>query len=214
MTTQIQTKQQTVPTTTLVVERPANYTLLEEKFRLVRYVIPDTLLYRKNPTDFGRVHNTLRKDINYPYKSFTYDRFEGPRKWAVYVLYPREAKISELTFPWFNNTPLTWQEVAFSQVLLHLLVKLLQIRLFRGDETNRFIGHDKCYVYARAGSDDFHYCVEFEVKGARTNIGEPPTQEFRITPHAKRFGKIDPLFSHHDPSLANVLLGINSFSCI
>ena len=80
MTTQTQAKQQTVPTTTLVVNRPENYALLEEKYRLVRYVIPDALLYRKVSTDFGRVHNTLRKDINYPYKSFQYDKIDGTRK--------------------------------------------------------------------------------------------------------------------------------------
>jgi hypothetical protein len=82
------------------------------------------------------------KDFNYPYKSFMYDKFEGRRKWAVYVLYPREATIGELRLPWFDNAPLPWQEVAFSRMPLHLLVKLLQIRLFRGDETSRFIGQE------------------------------------------------------------------------
>ncbi len=196
MRTQVQIKQQTVTTTTLVIEQPQNFALLEERYRLVRYVIPEPLRYRKNPTDFGRVYNTIRDQINYPYRSFRHDQLEGQKKekWVVYVLYPREAPVQEITLPWFQDTPLARSEIHFSDLPLHVLLKLLQIGLFRGDRTSRFVGQDKCYVYARPGGDDFHYCVEVELKGSPTNREGAPTQEFRVIPHARRFGKVSPPF--------------------
>ena len=59
MTVQTYPKQHTTKTTTLVVEQPQDYALLEAHFRLVRYLIPDALRYRGNPNDFGRIHNRL-----------------------------------------------------------------------------------------------------------------------------------------------------------
>lgn len=192
MITQAQTKQQTVTTTTLVIDQPQNYGLLEERYQLVRYTIPDALRYRKNSTDFGRVYNTIRDQIDYPYKSFKHDKLDGKKneKWVVYVLYPREAPVKDLTLPWFQDAPLSRRDIHFSELPLHVLLKLLQIRLFRGNETGRFVGQDKCYVYARPGGSDYHYCVEVELKGAPTNRDGAPTQEFRVIPHARRFGKV------------------------
>ena len=196
MTVKAHTTQQTVVTTTLEIERPQQYALLEERFRLVRYVLPDALRYRQNRTDYGRLHNTIRDQIDYPYKSFQYDELDGKKnkRWVVYVLYPRMATVGEVTLNWFADTPLPWREVPFSDVPLHLLLKLLQIRFFRSEDTKRFVGQDKCYVYARPGGVDFHYCVEVELSGAPTNREDAPTQEFRITPHAKRFGRVKPPF--------------------
>jgi len=61
MSTQAHPKQHTVTTTTLVIDQPQNYDLLEARYRLVRYIIPDPLRYRRIPTDFGRVYNTIRE---------------------------------------------------------------------------------------------------------------------------------------------------------
>jgi hypothetical protein len=163
---------------------------------VLQNVIPDALRYRKNPTDFGRVYNTIRDQIDYPYKSFQHDQLDGEKhkKWAFYVLYPREAAIKDILLPWFQDTSLPKNPIHFSDLPLHVLLKLLQIRFFRGDQTSRFVGQDKCYVYARSAGDNFHYCVEIELKGAPTNKGEPSIQEFRIIPHARRFGKVEPPF--------------------
>jgi hypothetical protein len=146
MTIQAYPKQHTAKTTTLVVDHPQNYTLLEERFRLVRYLIPDALRHRGNPTDFGRVHNTVRDQLDYPYRSFQHDKLDGAKneKWAIYVLYPREAEISELVLSWFREEPLPRREIAFSDLPLHVLLKLLEFRFFRGDKTHRFVGQDKC----------------------------------------------------------------------
>ena len=107
MTVKAHTTQQTVVTTTLEIERPQQYALLEERFRLVRYVLPDALRYRQNRTDYGRLHNTIRDQIDYPYKSFQYDELDGKKnkRWVVYVLYPRMATVGEVTLNWFADTP-------------------------------------------------------------------------------------------------------------
>lgn len=194
MTTHAHPKHHTVLTTTLLVERPQDYANLEQRFQIVRYTIPDRLLYRKNPTDFGRVHNSIRDQIDYPYKSFQHDTLDGHKKWALYVLYPCEAPVNEVVLNWFEDTPLPHRVLAFSDLPMHILLKLLQIRFFRGDNTSRFVGQDKCYVYARSGGGDFHYCVEIEIQGALTNREIASKQEFRIIPHAKRFAKSDPPF--------------------
>lgn len=193
-TTQAHPKQHTAKTTTLVIEHPQDYALLEERFRLVRYLIPKALR-SQNAADFGRVHNAIRDQIEFPYRSFQYDTLDGVlnKQWAVYVLYPREAEVSELVLTWYRpNTPLPRREIAFSDLPLHVLLKLLAFRLFRSDKTHRFVGQGKCYVYARPGSkdSDFHYCVEIELEGALTNIDGAPTQEFRVIPHARCFGKV------------------------
>jgi len=189
-------KQHTARTTTLVVERPQNYALLEARFQLVRYLIPDALRHRGNPTDFGRVQNTVRDQLDYPYRSFQHDQLDGAKneKWAIYVLYPQGAQIGELVLSWFREEPLPRREIAFGDLPLHVLLKLLAFRFFRSDKTHRFVGQDKCYVYARPGGkdSDFHYCVEIELSGAPANTEGAPAQEFRVIPHARCFGKATP----------------------
>lgn len=188
-------KQQIATTTTLVVDTIQDYTLLEQQFRVVRYVLPDTLRHEKNATNYGRVHNTLREHLAYPYKSHKYDAFDGPRqkKWAVYVLYPKTAAVVHLTLPWYDKEPLPWQEIAFPHVPVSMLIKLFQIRFFRGVESNRFVGRDQCYVYACPGGKDFHSCVEIELKSGQINADDG-MQEFFVIPHARRFGTISPPF--------------------
>ncbi|HEU5382306.1 MAG TPA: hypothetical protein VFV38_43380, partial [Ktedonobacteraceae bacterium] len=107
--------------------------------------------------------------------------------------------MNEVTLNWFEDTPLPHRDVAFSELPVHILLKLLQIRFFRGDNTSRFVGQDKCYVYARSGGGDFHYCVEIEIKGALTNNESASKQEFRVIPHAKRFAKSNPPFQPSRP---------------
>lgn len=188
-------KQQTATTTTLVVGKIQNYTPLEQHFHVVRYVLPDRLRNEKNATYFGRVHNTLREYLNYPYQSYKHDPFDGvhEKKWAVYVLYPKEVTPVNLVLPWFGKEPLPFQEIAFPYVPIPMLIKLLQIRFFCGIESSRFVGRDQCYVYARSGGKDFHYCVEVELKSGQVNT-EDGAQEFAIIPHARRFGTIPPPF--------------------
>ena len=38
----------------------------------------------------------------------------------------------------------------------HLLLKLLQVQYFRGDEQGKFVGRDNCYIYAKRDGKNAH----------------------------------------------------------
>ena len=91
-----QPKKATARTTTIRIEPPIDFQQLEKRYQLVRYVLPDNLLYSKDKsTLFPKLHNRLKEQIDAPYRSFTYDYLDGARRWAVYVLYPRQKENAE-----------------------------------------------------------------------------------------------------------------------
>ncbi len=89
--------QRTVKTTTLIVEKPVGFEGLEATFKLIRYELPAELRWRQNRNDYGQMHNSLRDQLDYPYKAFKYDRLDGGvPKWVVYALYPRDVDVQEI----------------------------------------------------------------------------------------------------------------------
>ncbi len=204
--TQLSTELRGITTTTLLLEHPLDYSQIEEKYKVERYIVPSSLQYNKNATTYGRVHNTVRDQIGYPYRSYMYDTLDGEKnkKWVFYVLYPRKEEVLDITLHWLSEKPLQRRAIAFADLPLHMVLKLLQIRFFHDDETKRFVGQDKCYVYARTDKKDISTCVEIEIKEAPTNRKTSSVQEFRVIPHARRFGKAEqpyypatPLFGKH-----------------
>jgi hypothetical protein len=167
-----QPKKATARTTTIRIAPPLDFKRLEERYQLVRYVLPEPMLYSKDSNKYSRLHNLLKEQIDEPYRSFTHDYLDGPRRWAVYVLYPRQKENAE-GFPviQFEGSNLPSREVKFNEPKLHVLIKLLQVNYFRSsDNTNqdRFVGQDKCYIYARRRSEEtskYHICLEMEMKG-------------------------------------------------
>lgn len=191
-------KRRTVRTTTLEIERPASFAPLESRFRVERYVLPDDLRYstQNSAVIFGQVHNALRAQLECAYKAFKHDRLDGMPRWAVYALFPCDAQPTPVTLPWHRNRgELPHRSVPFAEVPFHITLKLLQIALFRGATSARFVGRDSCYAYARPAGGDFHYCVRVELQGARDAGEADPTQEFRVIPHAVRFGLADPAYA-------------------
>lgn len=167
-----QPKKATARTTTIRIEPPSDFKRLEEQYQLVRYVLPEPLLYSRDEYKFGRLHNLLKEQIDAAYRSFTYDYLDGTRRWAVYVLYPRQkAKTEGFPVIQFEGSSLPSRELKFHEPKLHVLIKLLQVNYFRtSDNANRdrFVGQDKCYIYARRRSEEsnkYHICLEIEMKG-------------------------------------------------
>jgi len=165
-------KKATAPTTTIRIAPPSDFTRLEEQYRLVRYVLPEPMLYSKDSNKFARLHNLLKEQIDVPYRSFTYDYLDGSRRWAVYALYPRQKdQTDELPIIQFEGSQLPSRELKFHEPKLHILIKLLQVNYFRSSDNknqNRFVGQDKCYIYARRRSEEtskYHICLEIEMKG-------------------------------------------------
>lgn len=71
----------------------------------------------------------------------------------------------------FEGNNLPSRELKFSEPKLHVLIKLLQVNYFRSSDNanqNRFVGQDRCYIYARRRSQEtskYHICLEIEMKG-------------------------------------------------
>ena len=167
-----QPKKATARTTTIHIVPPVDFKRLEEQYKLVRYVLPEPMLYSKDKFKFGRLHNLLKEQIDAPYRSFTHDYLDGTRRWAVYVLYPRQKEKTEgLPAIQFEGNNLTSRELKFSEPQLHVLIKLLQVNYFRSSDNatrDRFVGQDRCYIYARRRSEEtskYHICLEIELKG-------------------------------------------------
>lgn len=167
-----QPKKATARTTTIRIAPPLDFKRLEERYQLVRYVLPEPMLYSKDSNKYSRLHNLLKEQIDAPYRSFTYDNLDGARRWAVYVLYPRQKENAE-GFPviQFEGSNLPSREVKFNEPKLHVLIKLLQVNYFRSSDNatqDRFVGQDRCYIYARRRSEEtskYHICLEVELKG-------------------------------------------------
>ena len=165
---------QTVQTTTLLVSRPADFPELEAKFTLVRYVLPAALRSKNydernksnGATIYAQLHNSLRSQLDYPYRTFMYDRIDGPPKWVVYVLVPHGEVPKVLRLGFQPGPPLEPQPIPFSAIEFHVLLKLLQIAYFRGEQPGYFIGQDYCYVYAKRSKElDCDICVEVQLQG-------------------------------------------------
>lgn len=196
--TTAQPKRATARTTTIQIIPPSDMTLLKTQYQLVRYVLPDVFVFSKEKDDkFARLHNELKEQLDAPYKVYVYDKMDNTKRWAVYVLYSRtsqETRANSYQQLQVDNVTLPSKVVDFDdpKLELHVLVKLLQIAYFRRkDNSNkhRFVGQDKCFVYARRRSDKsdkYHICLEIELKGDRDDI-----HVFSVYGRARTFARED-----------------------
>src|SRR5260370_24336016 len=81
---------QTVQTTTLLVSRPTDFPQLEANYTLVRDVLPAALRskgqderHKGSPANmYAQVHNSLRGQLDSPYKTYMFHRIDGPYRRA------------------------------------------------------------------------------------------------------------------------------------
>lgn len=182
----------TTPTTTLVVSMPTDFSRLEAHYRLIRYELPRDLRWvaKRDRNAFGRMHNSLRDQLDCPYKTYTHDRLDDVEKWVVYALYRRNETPATITLPFLSNAPLRQSEVPFDRLELHLLLKLLQIAYVRGNQTDRFVGQDLCYVHAQRERSTY-ICLQIDLQGdIRTEAGDHE-QEFKMLGRARRFQRVE-----------------------
>jgi len=204
--TTAQPKRATARTTTIQIIPPSDMTLLKTQYQLVRYVLPDAFVFSQEKNDkFARLHNEIKEQLDAPYKVYIYDKMDNTKRWAVYVLFPRsslEAKAASYQQLQVDNATLPSRVVDFDdpKLELHVLVKLLQIAYFRREDNSnkhRFVGQDKCFVYARRRSDKsdkYHICLEIELKGDKDDI-----HVFSVYGRARTFARDDKF----DPKYAN-----------
>ena len=173
-----------VRTTTVSVTKPVNFGRLESEFKLVRYIVPDRLRASTTGKTFERIHAQLKEQLDYPYKSYRFDKVDGPERWAVYVLYPKSTAPLMVKA---DDVPMEWQEVEFGTPEFHLLLKLLQVQYFCGSEQGKFVGRDSCYVYARRDGKTAHVCMQIDLIGDLANQDANRTQLFKVTGSAHKF---------------------------
>jgi|SRR5579885_2187825 hypothetical protein len=190
---------QTVQTTTLLVSRPASFPVSDANFTLVRYVLPATLRSKsqdaRNKSNsssiYAQLHNSLRSQLDYPYRTFMFDRIDGPPKWVVYVLVPKGERPKVLRLGFQPGPPLEPQQIPFGIIEFHVLLKLLQIAYFRGEQPGYFIGQDHCYVYAKRSRElDCDICVEVQLQGDIRTQPDDPIQEFKVIGRAHPFRRL------------------------
>lgn len=176
-----------VRTSTIRVRPPATFDQLERQYKLVRYVVPDRLRTQRDGTTFARVHADLREQLDYPYKSYKHDKLDAAKRWAVYVLYPEAKQPLDLNV---HNAPMEWRVVSFNDVELHVLLKLLQVEYFHGGKQGKFVGSDKCYIYARPDGKNAYVCMEIELKGDLANRPEQSCQLFKVIGSAHKLVRV------------------------
>src|SRR5579884_4496651 len=156
----------TTATTTLIIDTPVDVRHLEARYKLMRYELPKKLyrLADKNRHAYGQLHNSLRDQLDYPYKTYKYDQLDGVRKWVVYILYPRHADPVTLQIAFLSDEPLPVSEIALDQLDLELLLQLLQVAYCRSEQGWRFVGQNQCYIYAKKDSNDTHLCLQIDIQ--------------------------------------------------
>ena len=137
----------------------------------MRYVLPKPLLYTKDNYKYARLHNELKEQLDAPYRVYTTITWmaigSGRSMCSILDRRIRQTGLPVIRF----EGALPSGELKFDKPKLHILIKLLQVDYFRVGRTNtrnRFVGQDKCYIYAKRRSEEtgkYHICLEIEMKG-------------------------------------------------
>ncbi len=182
----------TMPTTTLIVSTPIDVRRLEARYKLIRYELPQKLhrLTKRNRHAYGQMQNSLRDQLDGPYKTFKYDRLDEAEKWVVYALYPRHAAPITLQMPFLSDAPLLASEIALDQLDAHLLLQLLQVAYCRSEQSGRFVGQDQCYVHAKKDGNNVYVCLQIDIQGDPNTQLEENEQEFRVVAQASQLQRV------------------------
>lgn len=177
-------------TTTLMVEKPQDYTKLENEYKLVRYLVPSD--FHSKPSKYERLHVELKAQLRVPYRHYYYDTLDGPTNVVVYALYPIDEEPIDVVLTYISDEKLEKRLISFADLRLDNLIKLLQFQHFA--DQSYFASMGAYYVHARQTSDTWHICLEIDIKGANENVdknkNEKQKQYFYVSGEAKNFKQI------------------------
>jgi|GEM_PF-5111903 len=190
-------------TTTLIAEKPQDYSKLENKYKLVRYLVPPD--FHSKQKKYERLHVELKAQLQVPYRHYYYDMLDGPTNVVVYALYPNDEEPSDVILTFISDERLEKRLIRFEDLRLDNLIKLLQFQHFT--DQSYFASMGAYYVHARQTSDTWHICLEIDIKGASENIDENKNerqiQYFYVSGEAKNFKQVskkpDEYSKHHYP---------------
>lgn len=185
----------TMRTTTLEIERPTDFSILEREFRLVYYPLPSSYVKApKKSHKYQKLHIQLKNQLQQPYKTYDYAIINEETVPVVYVLYRRsdianlDEQPKELKWSTQKMQPV---DIDFDHIPFHILIKLLQADYFRGDYERTFISQGDFFILAKHGREgNGAVCLLIEVKGDRRNTDDMTIQAFQVTGSARKFVKI------------------------
>lgn len=177
-------------TTTLIIEKPHDYSKLEGQHQLIRYLVPPE--FHSKPNKYERLHVELKAQLRVPYRHYYYDTLDGPTNVVVYALYPIGEEHTDVVLTFISDEPLEKRAIGFEELRLDNLIKLLQFQHFA--DQSYFASMGAYYVHARQTSDTWHICLEIDIKGANENVDknkkEKQIQYFNVSGEAKNFKQV------------------------
>lgn len=180
-----------VRTTTVLVKKHKNFAELNAKYQLVRYEVPKSYIHRTDDNKYPKLHIQVKSQLNYPYYFFSPEP-------AIYVLYPAQAEIVPIVIDFLSDKALPVAPAQFTELKLHMLLKLLFADYFRIPHQPAFVAQGKYYLYVksvltRTGKYLFDICLQIEVQGDRRNNDQVADewQVFQISSAATPFRLVD-----------------------
>lgn len=175
-----------VRTTSINVRVSDDYEYLRSQYDLVCYAVPESFKSEKDRYD--KLHVEVKSQLSYPY-------YFLPHALSIYVLYPKGTAPTSLKLSFLSDKELEFSRIAFSELELHVLLKLLFEDYFRRPSQGTFVSQNAYYVYVkpeyqyRTGELKWDMCLEIKVKGHRDNKSKDATQwqSFQISNSATRF---------------------------
>jgi hypothetical protein len=178
-------------TTTLIVDKPNDYSILEAQYQLIRYLVPSSEFYSQQD-NYQKLHVELKSQLKVPYRHYYYDTLDGPPNVVVYALYPIDEEPIDVVLTFISDEQLEKRAISFADLRLDNLIKLLQFQHFA--DQSYFASMGAYYVHARSTSDTWHLCLEIDIKGANENVDknkqEKQIQYFYVSGEAKNFKQV------------------------
>lgn len=177
-------------TTTLIIEKPQDYSKLEGQYKLVRYLVPSE--FHSKQKKYERLHVELKAQLRVPYRHYYYDTLDGPTNVVVYALYPIDEESADVVLTFISDEKLEKRAIRFADLRLDNLIKLLQFQHFT--DQSYFASMGAYYVHAKPTSDTWHICLEIDIKGANENVDENKNEKhiqyFHVSSEAKNFKQV------------------------
>lgn len=182
-------------TTTLLVEKLSDYSQLENNYRLVRNELPfDVYQSLGYETAMIKLHKQLKEQLDTPYLIFNNDFLDEKQKRVIYALYNSGTDKNdiiplEIDFIESIHNPLPWRWINFSDLDLHLLIKLLLAAF--ANSFPYFAGQGGYFIHVKEERPGWDLCMEIELSGGLNNYDEydqeKQIQEMEISGHSRYF---------------------------
>lgn len=170
-----------ITTNNFLVNRNVDFAKLRTEFRLMKYTLSeDQDRYRRYSDSFfyARFTNSYKETFDSPFYYHTYS--------GLYALLPINSQVKKWLFEFDKLEAISYEEIAFDALELHILVKLLTALFFYNDsERTKRVCQNRFFMVGK-NRESKVVAVRIEVKEIQ-DFGE--TVEFHIASPATKFLK-------------------------